>query len=75
MKNENDNLAAIRAKKTTSKPNPSIVCGCGGAHPNVLPIADAIAALEAASKGAAKAANVTLHEQAEGTFQSLPPKR
>jgi hypothetical protein len=47
MKNENGNLAAIQAKKTSSKPTRSIVYGCVGAHPNFMPIADAIAALSA----------------------------
>jgi hypothetical protein len=75
MKNDNDNLTAIQAKKTANKPKPSIVYGCGGAHPHVMPVADAIAALEAASERAAKAGNVTPHEQADGTVQHPPPKR
>jgi hypothetical protein len=75
MKNEHDNSDAIPAKKTVGKPKPSIVYGCAGAHPHIMPIADAIAALEAASEGAAKAGNVSRQAGAEGTVQHPPPKR
>ena len=46
--------AAIKPKKAASKPKRSFEYSCGGAHPNVMPVADAIGALKAAADLAAK---------------------
>ena len=56
MKNDKrkNEQAAIQSKKAASKPQRSFEYSCGGAHPNAMPIADAIGALKAAAELAAE---------------------
>src|ERR1039457_5825450 len=51
---KNDKRKIKNAPAPGEQPKPSIVYGCAGAHPNAMPVADAIGALKAAAELAAE---------------------